>query len=163
MALAKNIQILEHPLDTVEIVASLRNWTYERSESEVSILAKGKWLDYQISVTWVDDFEGINIVCGFDLKFQNRHNDKILELVSSINNQMWLGHFDVWADEGIVLYRNTSLFSRDNISQDQLDNVMVKAVSSCDQFFPAFQYILWAGKNSNEALKAVLFNTEGEA
>ena len=163
MALAKNIQILEHPLDTVEIVASLRNWTYERSESEVSILAKGKWLDYQISVTWVDDFEGINIVCGFDLKFQNRHKDKILELVSSINNQMWLGHFDVWADEGIVLYRNTSLFSRDNISQDQLDNVMVKAVSSCDQLFPAFQYILWAGKNSNEALKAVLFNTEGEA
>ena len=163
MVLAKNIQILEHPLDTVEIVASLRNWTYERSESEVSILAKGKWLDYQISVTWVDDFEGINIVCGFDLKFQNRHKDKILELVSSINNQMWLGHLDVLADEGIDLYRNTSLFSRNNISQDQLDNVMVKAVSSCDQFFPAFQYILWAGKNSNEALQAVLFNTEGEA
>ena len=61
MALVKNIQILEHPLDTVEIVASLRDWTYERSETEVSILAKGKWLDYQISVTWVDDFEGINI------------------------------------------------------------------------------------------------------
>ena len=98
-----------------------------------------------------------------NLKFQNRHKDKILELVSSINNQMWLGHFDVWSDEGIILYRNTSLFNRDNISQDQLDNVMVRAVSSCDQFFPAFQYILWAGKNSNEALEAVLFNTEGEA
>jgi len=163
MALAKNIQILEHPLDTVEIVASLRDWTYERSETEVSILAKGKWSDYQISVTWVDDFEGINIVCGFDLKFQNRHKDKILELVSSINNQMWLGHFDVWADEGIVLYRNTSLFNRDNISQAQLDNVMVRAVSSCDQFFPAFQYILWAGKTSEEALTTVLFETRGEA
>jgi len=40
---------------------------------------------------------------------------------------------------------------------------MVRAVSACDQFFPAFQYILWAGKNSKEALEAVLFNTEGEA
>ena len=109
MALAKNIEIFEHPLDTVEIVASLRDWTYERSETEVSILAKGKWSDYQISVTWVDDYEGINIVCGFDLKFQNIHKDKILELVTSINNQMWLGHFDVWVDEGIVLYRNLSL------------------------------------------------------
>ena len=68
MALAKNIEIFEHPLDTVEIVASLRDWTYERSETEVSIIAKGKWSDYQISVTWVDDYEGINIVCGFDLK-----------------------------------------------------------------------------------------------
>ena len=48
MALAKNIQPLEHPLDTVEIVASLRDWTYERSETEVSILAKGKWLDLSL-------------------------------------------------------------------------------------------------------------------
>ena len=54
--------------------------------------------------------------------------NKILELVTSINNQMWLGHFDVWADEGIVLYRNTSLFNRDRVSQEQLDNVMVRAV-----------------------------------
>ena len=91
------------------------------------------------------------------------NKDKILELVTSINNQMWLGHFDVWVDEGIVLYRNTSLFNRDRVSQEQLDNVMVRAVSACDQFFPAFQYILWAGKNSKEALEAVLFNTEGEA
>ena len=89
--------------------------------------------------------------------------NKILELVTSINNQMWLGHFDVWADEGIVLYRNTSLFNRNRVSQEQLDNVMVRAVLACDQFFPAFQYILWAGKNSKEALEAVLFNTEGEA
>ena len=118
MSLAKNFEIFEHPLDTVEIVASLRDWTYERSETEVSILAKGKWSDYQISVTWVDDYEGINIVCGFDLKFQNIHKDKILELVTSINNQMWLGHFDVWVDEGIVLYRNTSLFNRNRVSQE---------------------------------------------
>ena len=90
MALAKNIEIFEHPLDTVEIVASLRDWTYERSETEVSIIAKGKWADYQISVTWVDDYEGINIVCGFDLKFQNIHKDKILELVTSINNNAFL-------------------------------------------------------------------------
>ena len=109
MTLAKNIELLEDPLDTVEMVASIRDWTYERSDNEVSIIAKGQWSDYQISVTWVDDFEGINIVCGFDLKFQERHKNNILHLVSSINNQMWLGHFDIWIDEGIVLYRNTSL------------------------------------------------------
>ena len=88
MALAKNIEIFEHPLDTVEIVASLRDWTYERSETEVSIIAKGKWADYQISVTWVDDYEGINIVCGFDLKFQKISNndfDNITQLLESLN------------------------------------------------------------------------------
>ena len=49
MALAKNIEIFEHPLDTVEIVASLRDWTYERSETEVSIIAKenGQIIKYQ--------------------------------------------------------------------------------------------------------------------
>ena len=47
------------------------DWTYERSDNEVSIIAKGQWSDYQISVTWVDDFEGINIVCGFNLSSSN--------------------------------------------------------------------------------------------
>ena len=163
MTLAKNIELLEDPLDTVEMVASIRDWTYERSDNEVSIIAKGQWSDYQISVTWVDDFEGINIVCGFDLKFQERHKNNILNLVSSINNQMWLGHFDIWIEEGIVLYRNTSLFNRNKISQNQFDEVMVQAVTSCDQFFPAFQYVLWANKSPSEALEAVLFNTQGEA
>ena len=163
MVLTKNIELLEDPLDTVEMVASIRDWTYERSDNEVSIIAKGQWSDYQISVTWVDDFEGINIVCGFDLKFQERHKNNILHLVSSINNQMWLGHFDIWIDEGVVLYRNTSLFNRDKISQNQFDEVMVQAVASCDQFFPAFQYVLWANKSSSEALEAVLFSTQGEA
>ena len=40
---------------------------------------------------------------------------------------------------------------------------MVQAVTSCDQFFPAFQYVLWANKSPSEALEAVLFNTQGEA
>ena len=102
-------------------------------------------------------------ICGFDLKFQERHKNNILHLVSSINNQMWLGHFDIWIDEGVVLYRNTSLFNRDKISQNQFDEVMVQAVASCDQFFPAFQYVLWANKSSSEALEAVLFSTQGEA
>mgnify|MGYP007000450442 len=43
------------------------------------------------------------------------------------------------------------------------DEVMVQAVTSCDQFFPAFQYVLWANKSPSEALEAVLFNTQGEA
>ena len=76
---------------------------------------------------------------------------------------MWLGHFDIWIDEGIVLYRNTSLFNRNKISQNQFDEVMVQAVTSCDQFFPAFQYVLWANRSPSEALEAVLFNTQGEA
>ena len=109
MVLAKNIELLEDPLDTVEMVASIRDWTYERSDNEVSIIAKGQWSDYQISVTWVDDFEGINIVCGFDLKFQERHKNNILHLVSSINSQMWLGHFDIWIDEGAVSYTHLTL------------------------------------------------------
>ena len=44
MTLAKNIELLEDPLDTVEMVASIRDWTYERSDNEVSIIAKGQCL-----------------------------------------------------------------------------------------------------------------------
>ena len=37
------------------------------------------------------------------------------------------------------------------------------AVAACDRYFPAFQYVLWAGKSAREALATALFETAGEA
>ena len=115
---------------------------------------KNKLIKKNMSNARDNRFEGLTKLCI---------KNNILHLVSSINSQMWLGHFDIWIDEGVVLYRNTSLFNRNKISQNQFDEVMMQAVASCDQFFPAFQYVLWANKSSTEALEAVLFSTQGEA
>ena len=48
-SLAKK-DFLDDPLDNVEIAASIQNWTFDRSDNEVSIIANGKYNNYQLSV-----------------------------------------------------------------------------------------------------------------
>ena len=153
----------DDPLDSIEMIASLNDWTFERSGKEISIIAKGKWADYQISISWLDNFQGLSLVCGFDFRFNKSFENKILLLVSSINSRLWLGHFDIWLKEGLVLYRNTSFFEKNRTSYKYIETMINDALDSCDRFFPAFQYVLWAGKSSEEALSSVLFETKGEA
>ena len=37
------------------------------------------------------------------------------------------------------------------------------AVSECDRFYPAFQFVLWGDKSPSEALDAALVDAAGEA
>jgi hypothetical protein len=37
------------------------------------------------------------------------------------------------------------------------------AVSECDRFYPAFQFVIWGGKSAAEAIGAAMLDTVGEA
>ena len=37
------------------------------------------------------------------------------------------------------------------------------AIESVERYFPAFQFVVWAGKSAREAMDATLFETVGEA
>ena len=71
ISLAKK-DFLDDPLDNVELSASIQNWTYDRSDNEVSIIANGKHNNYQLSVSLRNDSQGLDIVCGFDLRFNEK-------------------------------------------------------------------------------------------
>ena len=153
---------IDDPLENVELAASIQNWTFDRTDNEVSIIANGKHNNYQLSVSLQNDSNGLNVICGFDLRFNKKNMFQILKLVSSINAQLWLGHFDVWDKEGLIVYRNSSILEK-SPNLKTIETLLNDAVSSIDLYFPAFQYILWAGKDSEEALQTVLFETRGEA
>ena len=153
---------IDDPLENVELAASIQNWTFDRTDKEVSIIANGKHNNYQLSVSLQNNSNGLNVICGFDLRFNKKNKFQILKLVSSINAQLWLGHFDVWDKEGLIVYRNSSILEK-SPNLKTIETLLNDAVSSIDLYFPAFQYILWAGKDSEEALQTVLFETRGEA
>ena len=37
------------------------------------------------------------------------------------------------------------------------------ALSECERFYPAFQFVIWGGKPPNDAVQAALLETVGEA
>ena len=91
----------------VERLAAVNDWSFERaSDDEITILVTGKWTDYQVSYTWMGDIEALHLACAFDLKVPERRRAEVQTLISLINERLWVGHFDLWTKEGIVMFRH---------------------------------------------------------
>jgi hypothetical protein len=155
----------EHPLDVVERLASLRDWIFDRAETdEMSISVSGRWTDYHVAFTWIEDVEALHVACAFDLKVPERRRAEVLQLVSRINEQMWVGHFDLWSSENVVMFRHSLLLAGGaEATHAQCETMLRASVEACERYFQAFQFVIWAGKTAREALDAVLFETEGQA
>jgi hypothetical protein len=154
-----------NPLDVVERVAGGNDWSFERAgDDEITILIRGRWTDYQISFTWMHDIEALHLACAFDLKVTDRCRGEVQQLISLVNEQLWIGHFDLWAKDGIAMYRHALLLAGGvEASGRQCEALLGTALEACERYFPAFQFVQWAGKTAREALDATMFETVGEA
>ncbi|MDF3060113.1 MAG: hypothetical protein K0S06_222 [Microvirga sp.] len=155
----------EHPLDVVERLAALRDWIFDRAETdEMSVSVSARWTDYHIAFTWIEDVEAVHVACAFDLKVPARRRAEVLQLIGLVNEQLWVGHFDLWSGENVVMFRHALLLAGGaEPTQGQCEMMLKAAVDACERYFQAFQFVLWAGKSAREALDSVLFETEGEA
>ncbi len=154
-----------NPLDVVERIASVNDWSFERSgDDEINILIKGRWVDYQVSFTWMEELEALHLACAFDIKVAERRRAEVQQLIAHMNEQMWIGHFDLWTQDGLVMFRHALVLTGGvEATDDQCKAVLGTAIDTCERYFPAFQFVLWAGKSAREAMDAAMFETSGEA
>jgi hypothetical protein len=154
-----------NPLDVVEHVAALNDWTFERAgDDEITMLVNGRWSDYQISFTWMHDIEALHLACAFDLKVPDRRRGETQQLISLVNEQLWVGHFDLWTKDGMVMFRHALVLAGGTEpSHQQCEALVTAAVEACERYFPALQFVVWAGKSCREALEAAMFETSGQA
>ncbi|MBK5961427.1 hypothetical protein CCR97_24950 [Rhodoplanes elegans] len=154
-----------NPVDIVERIAAVNDWSFARSsEDEVTLVMTGKWTDYQISFTWMGEIEALHLACAFDLRVPERRRAELLELVTMINEQLWVGHFDFWANDGLVMFRHALVLAGGvEASGPQCESMLATATEACERYFQAFQFVIWAGKSPREAMEAVMFETHGEA
>ena len=154
-----------NPLDAVERMASVNDWTFERAcEDEINILIRGKCTDYQVSFTWMGNLEALHLACAFDIKVAERRRIEVQQLIAHMNEQMWIGHFDLWPDDGMVMFRHALVLAGGvEATGQQCQALLSTALEACEGYFPAFQFVVWAGKPAREALDAAMFETSGEA
>jgi hypothetical protein len=48
-------------------------------------------------------------------------------------------------------------------SNAQCAEMLAGAIHACERYYPALQFVIWAGKTAAEAMTAAMFDTEGEA
>lgn len=154
-----------NPVDVIEHIAALNDWAFERAgDDEITVSVAGGWCDYHVSFSWMEDKEAVHLACAFDLKVPVARQFEIMRLLSGINEQMWIGHFDLWTKEGMVMFRQVLLLSGGaEPTSAQVERLLVTAIEACERYFQAFQFVVWAGKTAPEALATVLFETVGEA
>ena len=154
-----------NPIDLIEQLANGHDWPHERaSDEEMTLIVAGTWADYHISINWRDDLEALHLACAFDLKVPEARRPEVKQLIAQVNEQLWIGHFDMWNNEGVILFRNSHLLSGGaDVTPQQCEALLRSATESCDLYYQAFQFVVWAGKSAAESLDSVLFETVGEA
>jgi hypothetical protein len=154
-----------NPLDVVEGMASGNNWPFERpGEDEIALLVAGRWTNYQVSFTWMGDIETLHLACAFDMKVPRARLADVRALIALINEQLWVGHFDVWTQNGMVMFRHAMVLAGGMAASGrQCEAVLGCGLDTCERYFPAFQFVVWAGKSARQAMDAAMFETSGEA
>lgn len=153
-----------HPIDLLEQLASAHDWAVDRSsDDELTLVVAGNWTDYNVSINWRDDLEALHLACAFDFRVPQNRLSEMYRLIAQINEQLWLGHFDLWTQEGLVMFRHGLLLNGAVATPRQCEALLKAALEACERYYQAFQFVVWAGKESREALVSTMFQTEGQA
>ena len=152
------------PLDMLMALFEARGWPCEATASEMTGEIQGSWTTSQLRGIWRPEDMVLQILCLPEIRISKDKLPHAHELVSLVNEQLWLGHFDIWSNGGVLLYRNGTMLGDDGmLSLDQAQALVEIAVEECDRFYPAFQFVLWGGRTPSEALEAAMVDAAGEA
>ena len=153
-----------NPVDLIEQVASSHEWACERTnEDELTLNVAGTWADYHVSLNWRNDLESLHIACAFDFKVPDNRLAEVYRLIAQINEQLWLGHFDLWTHEGLIMFRHGLMLNGTIATPSQCEALLRAALEACERYYQAFQFVVWAGKDSRTALTSTMFETHGRA
>jgi hypothetical protein len=155
----------EHPVDVVERLAAVNEWAFDRAQTdEISILVSGRFANYDVAFTWLPEMESLHVSCSFDLKVPAHKRAAIGELTQLINEQLWLGHFDQWSQQDVVMFRHAVCLVGGALASDAQCGAVVKAaLDACETYYQAFQFVLWANRAPREAIAFATFETRGAA
>jgi hypothetical protein len=165
-ALANLSQDTAHnPIDVIEQIISANDWAFDRrSDSEMAAEAPGKWCDYGLYFSWSHEISAMHFTCSFDLKVPDRRRGALYELLALGNEKLWIGHFGMDSDDRAPVFRHAMLLrGTAGASSESLEDMVDIAITECERFFPAFQFVLWGGKTPGDAIEAAMLECVGEA
>ena len=166
MGLSASVQdVACNPLDRVEQLAERRHWSFDRtSTDEVVMGVSGGWCNLNLSLNWHDDLESLLVAAAYDLKVPDKRGEEVLRLLAMVNGQLVHGHFDFWEKQGTIIFRNSLLLAGGaEVNDAQCEALIRLGVETCQRYYPAVQFVIWAGHSADQAMDSALFETQGEA
>ncbi len=154
-----------NPVDVVELVAAARDWRFERAnDDEIQVAVTGQCADYAASFAWVEACEALHLGCAFVLPVPSSRELETLRLLCRVNEQLLVGHFDLWPTEEAIMFRHSLLLSGGAAaSGEQAERMLAAALETCERYHQAFRFVVDGGRSAKDALACCLFETVGNA
>jgi hypothetical protein len=165
VAASETTPLSGNPIDLVEEVVVANEWAHDRaSDEEMVVEITGRWCDYRLYFVWQEEIGALHFSCGFDMKVAKGRRAAVYELLALANEKLWLGHFDLSAEDNSPAFRHAVLLRGvATASAEQVEDLVDIALCECERFYPAFQLVLWGGKTASQAIAAAMIDPIGEA
>jgi hypothetical protein len=156
---------LVNPIDLVEEIVLANEWTHDRaSDEEMIVEVAGRWAEYRLFFVWQEEISAMHFSCSFDLKVPKARRTAVYELLSLVNEKMWLGHFDLCSDENVPMFRHAVLLRGNNgTSVEQFEDLVEIALTECERFYPAFKFVVEEDREPADAVGLSMIDPIGEA
>lgn len=160
----EDVLVALDPLDVVEHVLTAENLQFDRTEDgDLAFALTGDWKDYELWFAWRPEADCLQLCLSFDLQAKAEQRAAAHELISILNQRVWLGHFEVWEDGEIIFRHAMALMTGERPSLAQAAAMIDVAMEAADRFYPAFDFLVRGSKSAADAIAACMFETVGEA
>ncbi len=154
-------------LDLIQELAESRKWKCVREDQTFMTLtvAGQNGINYDICMEWQDEFASLLFACSLPLEITEKNYEAAARTLEQINQNLWLGHFDLSNKNKYPTFRYTFLFRLipGSIGVDMVADVVDVAVAECNRFNSTFQMLQSGDVRLQDNLSAAVFETVGEA
>jgi hypothetical protein len=154
------------PMETVEaVIGADERFMCERAEDgDVHFSFKCAFGDTVGYFSYRHELPALLFTLGLELMAPKSRRVEAVRLAGLINENLWLGHFDVWSDDGTIIFRHAMpMIGRDEISIGEVQAMLAAALDAAERFQPAFHFLILGGMAAEDAAQAAMFETRGEA
>ena len=160
----EDVLVALDPLDVVEHVLTAENLQFDRTEDgDLAFALTGDWKDYELWFAWRPEADCLQLCLSVNLQATPEQKAAAYELISTLNQRVWLGHFEVWDDGEIIFRHSMALMTGERPSLAQAAAMIDVAMEAADRFYPAFDFLVRGSKSAADAVAACMFETVGEA
>lgn len=159
--------VAENPLDILEDYFTAHGWQSERNgDEEIVAGVKGSWTQYELRAVWRPVDRVLQFLALPDIRVPEEKRGVVYEAFGLINEQLWVGHFEMWAASSMILFRHAAILDMSGpsgLTLEQAETLIEAALDEVERFYPVFQFVLWSDKSPQEAIDAAMVDTLGEA
>lgn len=152
-----------NPLDSVEEILSANNWVFNRmNNDELMVQVTGKTCEYRLFFIWQSDMNAMQFCCQYNLAVAPASMEIAARALMKMNENLWMGHFDIPHDTKIPSFRYTCMMRGLN-GPDLIEDLVDISMAQCERYYGAFHLLSVPGTANDENLTLALMDTAGES